>query len=179
MSADGVILAQNGEPFQSKAEAEKGLKVRELAPDAYIVIKYHGGWAIANVAVIQSKAISPGPPPVLTGAERFFVVKFQGKSDRNQPDDVNLSVNGRTLVCQREVNVILPECYLEVADHATYAVYRQLPGVPRQVTGRVKKYPYERLAESSRADFEAAREQGNAKRDQALKIVGMGRPEGM
>ncbi len=79
-------------------------------------------------------------------------VKFHTKSDKYQPNDVILSVNGHTLLLQRDVPVVLPQCFLEAADHATYDQFQPGSG-SRKVIAKVRLYPYDVLGEGSEEEY--------------------------
>ena len=88
----------------------------------------------------QNKLLTPPEPKV--PSETYKEVVFSPKSDPNDINNVELIVQGDPLVCQRGVKVIVPQRYLECADHGTRAVYEQLPDKPRKIVGAVQTYPY-------------------------------------
>ncbi|OGV36143.1 MAG: hypothetical protein A2020_12120 [Lentisphaerae bacterium GWF2_45_14] len=93
--------------------------------------------------------------------EKFYRVQFQAKSHPNDEDMVTLSVNGEMLVIQREHEVVVPERFLEVANHAIAPQYRQLPGVTRKVVGKIQTFPYTILGEATESEFVRLRNEGN------------------
>jgi len=92
--------------------------------------------------------------------EKYFWVRFQAKSDPTHKDDVELSVNGETLVLQREKRVALPERFLECADHARYTKFKQLPGEDRKNIAHIRMFPYERLEEATAKEFYSQKAEG-------------------
>lgn len=176
-----LILAANGAPFGSRAAAQSVLSRRnDLEPKRYQVVGFGKGFAIADVARLAETLGNPGGAPPVdvkpapggpapvggpNGTPRYWVVRFQARATENDPPRVELAVNGETLTCAREEEVILPEAYLEAADHAVYNVFEQMPGFDRKIIGKVKRYPYERVRESSKAEFDAMRQAGNQVRD--------------
>lgn len=97
---------------------------------------------------------------------KYKVVKFHPKSQENHPDEVVLSVNGETLQIQRDVEVVLPESFLEAADHATYDKH-MVGSSSRKVTGRIKLYPYDTLRDATEKEFKAQRSEGARKQAEA------------
>ena len=93
--------------------------------------------------------------------EKFYRVRFAAKSHPNDEDVVTLGVNGEMLVIQREQDVVIPERFLEVANHAIVPQYRQLPGLARKVVGKVQTYPYANLGEATESEFIRLRNEGN------------------
>jgi hypothetical protein len=115
----------------------------------------------------KDKKAAPAPE------ERYFKVRFHAKSNPNDQDNVELSVNGETLVIQREQEVIIPERYVECARHATYLQFRQLPNQPRKVIGKVMIFPFDTLGEGSRADFLKQKREGTKKTKEHMEKYGM------
>lgn len=95
--------------------------------------------------------------------EKYYRVRFSARSSVNDTEDVQLSVNGETLVIQREKEVVVPHRFLECADHAEYLQFRQVPNAPRKVVGKVKVYPYERIAEASADEYHKQKTSGTRK----------------
>lgn len=93
----------------------------------------------------------------------YYWVRFQAKSSKEETDDVQLSVNGETLIFRREDEVVVPQRFLECADHATHDQFRQLPGKPRKVVAKIKTYPYERLRPATEAEFKEILKSGTRK----------------
>ncbi len=50
--------------------------------------------------------------------EKYYLVKFDCKRDSSEPDDVALSVNGETMIMNRNVWMPLPERFIELAGWA-------------------------------------------------------------
>jgi len=98
-----------------------------------------------------------------TYGEKYFEVVFHARSSPNDTESVQLAVNGETLIMQREMPVIVPQRFLECADHAVRPVFRQLPNKPRKVTGSVKTYPYEKKRPATREEYENQKREGTQK----------------
>jgi hypothetical protein len=73
---------------------------------------------------------------------KFLRGMWANKADPNDTDAVRLSVNGEPITWQRGVPCIVPDCYLEVAQHATFNKYSVKPGEGRKVTARITRYPF-------------------------------------
>lgn len=93
-------------------------------------------------------------------AEKYFKVIFNAKTAENDPEDVMLGVNGELLNIKRETEVVLPQRFLEVADHASETKWKQLPGQPRKKVGVVKRYPYTVLGPAKKEDYLKAKAEG-------------------
>lgn len=94
--------------------------------------------------------------------EKYYYVTFAAKASEQGTEQVQLGVNGKIVVIQREQEVILPERYLEVADHAIVEKWKQLPGEDRKKTGSVQTYPYRRGKQATKADYLKALKEGTA-----------------
>ena len=99
----------------------------------------------------------------------YWEVRFQPKRSPTDPNNVTLSYNGQCLHIQRDVPVILPGPFLEIADHGTYPVYIQLPNQPRKVTGYRMHFPYIVLRRCTRAEYEEMLSAGNKTTAEARK----------
>ncbi len=103
-------------------------------------------------------------------------VKFHSKSDKNQQNDVVLSVNGHTLLLKRDMPIVLPLHFLEAADNATYDQFQTGSGA-RKVIAKVRLYPYDVLGEATEEDYremlgEGAKRQAEAReRDDAVQVI--------
>jgi hypothetical protein len=106
-------------------------------------------------------------------AEKYYRVRFHAKSDPNAQDNVELSVNGETLVIQREQEVVVPERYVECARHAMFSQFRQLPNQPRKVIGKVMIFPFDMLGEATEAEFRKQKKEGTKKTKEHLEKYGM------
>lgn len=116
----------------------------------------------------------PDAPPAAKAVkqpnkEKFFLVKFHDRSDPQQQLNVELIVNGDTLVIQRGVEVPIPGRFRECADHATYPVYKQEPGQMRKVTGYIRVFPYDFIRECTEQEYLDARKKGTAATRAALE----------
>jgi len=122
-----MTLADDGNPFASEKDANEFLKLKEFDPKIFKVFKQGGGFCIFNTAILpaglvktltENKKTTAAKSPT-TPKMKYFHVKFQQKSTENDDNCVSLSVNGDVIIMQRDTDVILPESYLEAADHAT------------------------------------------------------------
>lgn len=111
--------------------------------------------------------------------EKYFKVLFSEKTSTNDTDDVELSVNGETLVIQRGIDVIIPGRFKICADNATYQQFTQVPGKPRKLCGTIKRYPYQLLGEASKKDFLDMKQTGDQQTKAHIAKFGFdGVPEG-
>lgn len=99
--------------------------------------------------------------PKSKGYRGYWEVIFQPKGRPDDPDDVNLVHNGECLQMQRDIPVILPGPFLEVADHGVYPTYIQMPGQSRKIGGYVKFFPYTVLREATKEEYFAMKAEGD------------------
>ena len=107
--------------------------------------------------VLEKRKVTTG----VIADDGYWEVQFQPTSGPTDPVSVTLSLNGQCLHIQRDVPVILPGPFLEIADHGTYPVYIQLPNQPRKVTGMRMHFPYIVLRRCNRAEYEEMLDDGN------------------
>ena len=157
----------NGENYKTYAKADSAIKKEGFDPDIYRVMPVKDKAGETTGHCIQFMEF--GIPEKYRG---YWRVKFNAKTTPNDSDDVQLMVNGETLIIQREKEVILPGRFLENADHATYSHFRQVPHQPRKVVGTIKTYPYERIGKAAKKDFDLQRIEGTRKTRQAIKRYG-------
>ena len=74
--------------------------------------------------------------------ERFHKVMFVERMSENETRDVQLMVNGEVLLIERGKEVIVPERFLECAQHTKQPRYKQMPNQPRKVVGYIQTYAY-------------------------------------
>jgi hypothetical protein len=116
-----------------------------------------------NTATSPGAIRSLGPvrqSPSIDPEEKVYSVRFHAKSHPNDPDDVQLGVNGEVLVIKREETIPLLERYVVVARNATYDQFRQLPGEQRKVIAKVQKFPFDILGASTLAEYRRERAAG-------------------
>lgn len=168
---EGLILTAKKEPFKDMSAASR--KRMELMAanegDEYSVIGYMGGYALLKTiktpgelkAEEDLKALlASGGKAADDGSSEFVKVIFDAKTDVQEPDDVMLSLNGHPLVMQREVELVVPRAYLEVADQTLRQKFRQLPGQTRKTVAHVKTFTYRVTGSASREDFDRMKREG-------------------
>lgn len=120
-----------------------------------------------------SEVAAPSAPPTVKAGqaveapEKYFKGRFHAKSRPDDEDKVTLGVHndvsGEVLVIEREKDVVLPERFWDCARNAHYPQFRQLPGQPRKIVGKVLMFPFEILGESTREAFLAQKKEGTDK----------------
>lgn len=141
----GYVYAKGGAPFKTPAAVKRGLKAEGLNPDNYEIIEVKND---------EEEVVGYAAQPARRKEERYWWVMFQAKSSPQDPDQVNLSVDGEVVLCQRQKEVPLPERFLECADHATYPQSRIVPNRPRKIVAWVTLFPYTKIRQATREDFE-------------------------
>lgn len=85
--------------------------------------------------------------------EKVFKVRFSGKVNPDDSDDIFLSVNGVSLVVKRNVLIPLPNRFVEVARNARAASYIFNDEGVVIDTQYIDRYPFSILGESSWKEF--------------------------
>ena len=105
------------------------------------------------------------PTPVATGnrpyEEAYWEVVFAEKTNENETTDVPLCVNGEVLVIQRGKPVIIPQRYLECADHTKHEIISQDPGKDRKTVAWVQTYAYTKIRQASKDEFTRFKQAGD------------------
>lgn len=84
---------------------------------------------------------------------RYFLVKFSGKTNELQAQDVFIGLNGVSRVIQRGVPVILPEPYLEIARHSQIETFDiDMEGNRTPIT--IANYPFDTICEATEEDYQ-------------------------
>lgn len=104
--------------------------------------------------------------------ERYWKVRFNARSAPHEEEQVILAVQGETLTMQREKEVILPESFLECADHTRYPKFTQIPGEKRKRVSYIQTFPYQRIEESTGEEFIKQKEAGTKKTKQDIEKYG-------
>ena len=170
-----LVLTKGGKPFKTEQAANLVRSTKGLG-NSHDVVPYAEGYALQDrkipqpqpgeqgqnlpqhertgqppkpAAPVSTRGDAPSRPP----AEKFHRVKFQNKSHANDPDSVELACNGEVLQIQRGVEVVIPERFKEIADHAVEPQYRQVPGEERKVVGEVRRWPYDWYGEATREEY--------------------------
>lgn len=86
------------------------------------------------------------------GTVRYFLVKFSGKTNELQSQDVFLGLNGVSRVIQRGVPVILPEPYLEVARHSQVETF-DIDMEGNRVPITIANYPFDTICEATEENY--------------------------
>ncbi|MFA5107765.1 MAG: hypothetical protein WC497_05590 [Patescibacteria group bacterium] len=102
--------------------------------------------------------------------EKYYRMKFHAKSSPNDQDDVVLSVNGESVVIERQKEVVLPERYKVCAENARSPQFRQMPNQTRKIVGEVITFPFDLLGEGTEEQYlEMKRSGTKATRDAVAK----------
>lgn len=153
-----IITKSDGTPFQSQAAASSGITKMGLDPSMHSVVQIEGGWGIRQGNGDPRPAEGSAPKE-----EGYWLVRFHPKSVPTDKDDVELFVNGECLLAARDVETIVPDRFLDAADHAIRPVFKQEPGKTRKTVGWVATYNYTKIRQATKAEFETMRRAGNKK----------------
>jgi len=172
-------VAADGTPFKSQQAASLVIHSKGLPPDKFVVVKYQGGWAILDLdgfAASKATEAQPGstvsPSSGAAPAERYFEVKFMHRQmGTNEPPYVPLTLDGRELRIQRMTPVVLSESFLQIADHAVMKTWvpSKEPNKPMEEGEPVQRYPYEKIREATKEEFNKCLAAGNAIQQSVLE----------
>jgi hypothetical protein len=158
-----TIYKAPGKPFLSAKEAKDFMRRKRINPGSNRVIQLDDN----AFGIYGDGQLAPDPPK-----EKYFRVSFQARATENDPEDVTLSVNGETLVIQREKEVIIPGRFKECADHALIRKFKQLPDMPRKIEAPIKLFPYSQLGEATEEEYLAAKAAGDKATSHNIKKYG-------
>lgn len=105
--------------------------------------------------------------------EKYFEVVFAEKSNENDTIDVQLCVNGEALTIQRGRPVVVPQRYLEAADHTKSEVISQEPGKDRKTVAWVQTFTYTKLREATKEEFYRLKKHGDQQTKEARERMQM------
>lgn len=156
-------LSPKGTPFESEQDAYAFMKTAELDRKRYSVVKHLGGWALADVEALAAMAMNPAVAEPQSFVETYSRVIFNNKGSNNDLPFVPLSKNGVELRISRGREVVVPDSYLEIADHAAHIQWE--PSEDRNVAaknaGLIRRYGYTRLGPATEAEFKKQLSEGN------------------
>jgi len=177
LAKDSLIVSKDGTPFTTERLAKLSITGRRLDPTKYTIVGHEGGFAIKLITKPDEMPVElkdekgevvDFDKPKEANVEKFLRVRFHDKSNPNDTDSVTLGVNGEILIAQRNEETIIPERYAECARHATYPVFKQLPGERRKITGKVMTFPFDVIGEATREEYMALKKEGTKKTQEAL-----------
>lgn len=156
-------LSPMGVPFDSEDSAFAYMKAEQIDRKKNNVVKYQGGWAIADVDALAQMAMNPAVSAEQEHVETYSRVIFNQKSSTNDLPFVPLSKNGVELRFSRGREVIAPDSFLQIADNATYTQWE--PSEDRNVAmknaGTVRRYGYTRIGAATEQEFRTMLGEGN------------------
>jgi hypothetical protein len=103
--------------------------------------------------------------------EKYMLVIFAEKTDKNDIDNVEITVNGNKMVCERGVEVIIQQRYLWAIDNTSQPVYRQVKGSGLKRVGSIQKYSYSVIKESTEKAYKQAKEKARVAVEKTLKEI--------
>lgn len=93
--------------------------------------------------------------------ERYWFCRIHEKQNKDDEDTVPIGWRGEVLVVPRGVETILPEKVLtDVLEHAAYPKYQVQPGKGNVETGKIQRFPVDKLRPATYEQFVALRKAG-------------------
>jgi hypothetical protein len=111
-----------------------------------------------NTPVLQDKEPSLEKSPEAVAEEKYYEVHFLDRQNEKDLEYIPLGVNGELIQVQCGADCIIPQRFLEVADHAVIDKYRKGKKV-----GSVSRAPYRILREATKAEYLKMKQEGTAK----------------
>ena len=149
-----TIYKAPGKPFLSPKEAKDFMTRNNINPGTNRIIRVDEN----AFAIYGDGQLAPIIPK-----EKYFRVIFQARATENDLEDVQLSVNGETLIMQREKEVIIPGRFRECADHALITKFKQLPDQPRNLLAPIRIFPYSVMGEATEQEYLTQKAEGDKK----------------
>ena len=109
-----------------------------------------GKKAAVKAAETTVEPAEPGSPA--QKKRRYFLVKFSGKTNELQPQNVYIAINGVPLVAQRNTPVVIPESYLEVARHSNIQTF-DIDAEGNRIPITIANYPFDTICEATEEDY--------------------------
>lgn len=107
---------------------------------------------------------SEGKPPIwIRGyTEHYHRVMFVERSSENETEKVQLMVNGEVLLITRGEEIVLPDRFLECAQHTKQPRHKLVPNQPMKVVGQIQTYAYHVVKKDvGKADFDKMKKKGD------------------
>lgn len=95
-------------------------------------------------------------------------VRFHEKSQDGQPVDIVLAIGDEVLVVRRGVETIVPQVFLEVADHAVVVGWKYNPETQANVPTRIQKYGYSLIGDATEEEYLKLKSEGTEKTKEEL-----------
>lgn len=160
---DGYLKTNGGEPFKTPNAAKAAAASKGIGDHEYEVVEFGDGFAcrrrpdgVADDTPPTASVRLANPPPAKRGGTGFKHVTFNPRQNTNEPEDVVLGVNGHSLVIKRGVRTILPDAYLEAADHSEIKSFRQVGRDMRKEVVMISQYPYTVHGDATRDEYMAS-----------------------
>lgn len=158
-----TIYKAPGKPFLNPKEAQNFMTKNRINPGTNRIIKVDEN-AFAIYGDGQKAPVIP--------KEKYFRVLFQARATENDLEDVQLTVNGETLLMQREKEVIIPARFRECADHALIVKFKQLPDQPRKLMAPIRTFPYSLIGEATEEEYLTQKAEGDKQSRHNVKKYG-------
>lgn len=165
-----IIFNETGKPFATQASARATRTKKSLDAQTWEALFVAGARTAEDPDgldgsgyVLHRKKPEDISQKGTQPEEEYWLVQFSAKASVNDTDDVQLAVQGETLVIQREKSVVLPYRFLDCANHARYPHFRQLPNKPRKIVAWIQTYPYQKVRKATKEEFEAQKRDGTKK----------------
>jgi len=139
---EGYALVRKGSQVAAKLQSE-GAEPVETATDP-----------TRQVLTDDKRKSEEGLTPAGLPVNGYSVVVFHEKPHQDLQNDVILGHNTEVIQCQRGVEVIIPNKYLGVADDGIFRKFKVIPGEDRKVSSVIQHYPYTRIREATKEEYD-------------------------
>lgn len=149
------FVAASGLPFENVRAVKNSIAQKKLSLSEWDIVKIDDGYEARRRV-----------------QEKYFWATFQQRMSQMEQIDVELSVNGETLTFQRGKKTIVPQKFLECADHTTYVKFIQIPGQARKRGDTVCTFPYTRHEETTEKEFKNLKAAGDKRTKELIRKYG-------
>jgi len=161
MVGRGVIAPQDFQLMEYKVGDEEGYAIVRKGSQTCIRLE-ESGMEVKETAVDPTKRVikqderksEEGLTPAGLPLKGYSVVVFHEKPHQDLQNDVILGHNTEVMQCQRGQEVVIPNRYLRVADDGVFKKFKIIPGQDRQVSHTIQHYPYTRIREASKEEYD-------------------------
>ena len=106
-----------------------------------------------NTSLVKASTVKKNANDRIQTKEKVKIVRFSGKTDPDDNDDIFLAINGHSLVLKRNVEIPLPERFIKLAEDATIKTYEFSEEGDISKTNHLQRFPFSVLRDSTWKEF--------------------------
>jgi hypothetical protein len=141
-------------PFATEQSAAMSMSKQGIEPDEYQIIEVEGGFAVCLSEIGGAPDEEADEAPKEPKAEKFFWAEFNPASDKREPEQVKIVVNGTTIQIPRGVRCPIPERYLEAARNTRIPIYKHVKGQGRVYDRDMQRFTFSTFGEATKEEYD-------------------------